>query len=102
MSNAADGDVKVLELTLHGRLVGYLAGFSTGRNVLSFAEEFKKDRDRHSHGPGGHSRQRFIDPRKSEGREVRKTQIRKQVLAGGRPDEIFHEGKGRSLQTDKE
>lgn len=46
MSNAADGDVKVLELTLHGRLVGYLAGFSTGRNVLSFAEEFKKDRDR--------------------------------------------------------
>lgn len=46
MSNAADGEVKVLELTLHGGLVGYLAGFSTGRNVLSFADEFKKDRDR--------------------------------------------------------
>ena len=46
MSNAADGEVKVLELTLHGRRVGYLAGFSTGRNVLSFADEFKKDWDR--------------------------------------------------------
>ena len=46
MSDATDGDVKVLELTLQGRLVGYLAGFSTGRNVLSFADEFKKDWDR--------------------------------------------------------
>jgi len=46
MSDATDGDVKVLELTLHRRLVGYLAGFSTGRNVLSFADEFKKDWDR--------------------------------------------------------
>ena len=33
-------EVNVLQLTLHGRLVGYLAGFNNGRNVLSFAEEF--------------------------------------------------------------
>ena len=32
--------VLVLQLTLHGRLVGYLAGFSNGRNVLNFADEF--------------------------------------------------------------
>lgn len=36
-------EVKVLKLTLHGRLVGYLAGFQNGRNVLSFADEFKSD-----------------------------------------------------------
>ncbi len=34
-------EVNVLELTLHGRLVGYLAGYQNGRNVLSFANEFK-------------------------------------------------------------
>ena len=28
---------------LHGRLVGHLAGFLNGRNVLSFADEFKVD-----------------------------------------------------------
>lgn len=41
-SNEAD-EINVLQLTLHGRLVGYLAGFHNGRNVLSFADEFKKD-----------------------------------------------------------
>jgi serine/threonine-protein kinase HipA len=38
--------VGVLKLTLHGRLVGYLAGFQHGRNVLSFADEFKDDPSR--------------------------------------------------------
>ncbi|MDM3871070.1 type II toxin-antitoxin system HipA family toxin [Porticoccus sp. W117] len=43
-ANTDSGDeVNVLQLTLHGRLVGYLAGFSNGRNVLSFAEEFTGD-----------------------------------------------------------
>lgn len=37
---------QVLKLSLHGRLVGYLAGFSSGRNVLSFASEFKEDPSR--------------------------------------------------------
>lgn len=36
-------EISVLRLTLHGRLVGYLAGFHDGRNILSFAEEFKSD-----------------------------------------------------------
>ena len=36
-------EIKVLKLTLHGRLIGYLAGFQNGRNVLSFADEFKDD-----------------------------------------------------------
>ena len=35
--------VNVMKLTLHGRLVGYLAGFQDGRNVLSFADEYKSD-----------------------------------------------------------
>ena len=39
-------EVNVLRLTLHGRLVGYLAGFQNGRNVLSFADEFKNDTSR--------------------------------------------------------
>lgn len=32
-----------LKLTLHGKLVGYLAGFQDDRNVLSFADEFRND-----------------------------------------------------------
>lgn len=39
-------DVSILKLTLHDRLVGYLAGFKNGRNVLSFADEFKADPSR--------------------------------------------------------
>ena len=39
-------EVNVLKLTLHGRLVGYLAGFQNGRNVLSFDDEFKNDPSR--------------------------------------------------------
>tara|TARA_A100001391_G_scaffold201871_2_gene189953 strand:- start:6777 stop:8045 length:1269 start_codon:yes stop_codon:yes gene_type:complete len=38
--NTHQDDVSVLELSLHGELVGYLAGFQNGRNVLSFAESF--------------------------------------------------------------
>jgi serine/threonine-protein kinase HipA len=44
-ANSVD-EINVLKLTLHGRLVGYLAGFHNGRNVLSFADEFKKDEGR--------------------------------------------------------
>ncbi|RLB60863.1 MAG: type II toxin-antitoxin system HipA family toxin, partial [Deltaproteobacteria bacterium] len=43
MSNSAAVEINVLRLTLHGRLVGYLAGFHDGRNVLNFADEFKSD-----------------------------------------------------------
>jgi serine/threonine-protein kinase HipA len=39
-------EINVLKLSLHGRLVGYLAGFQNGRNVLSFADEFKDDPSR--------------------------------------------------------
>ncbi len=46
MSTENDGAVSVLQLTLHGRLVGYLTGFGNGRNVLSFANEFTADPDR--------------------------------------------------------
>ncbi len=46
MNTENNGEVKVLQLTLHDRLVGYLAGFKNGRNILSFADEFKADRDR--------------------------------------------------------
>jgi len=39
-------EVIVLKLRLHNRLVGYLAGFQNGRNVMSFADEFKNDPSR--------------------------------------------------------
>lgn len=35
--------VGVLKLTLHGQLLGYLAGFQGGRNVLTFADSFRSD-----------------------------------------------------------
>lgn len=38
--------VKVLKLTLHNRLVGYLLGFSDGRNILSFSDEYRIDESR--------------------------------------------------------
>jgi len=43
MSTDRGNEINVLKLTLHGRLVGYLAGFLNGRNVLNFADEFKED-----------------------------------------------------------
>jgi len=46
MSNDRTDEINVLRLTLHGKLVGYLAGFHNGRNVLSFADEFKNDASR--------------------------------------------------------
>ena len=39
-------EVRVLKITLHGTLVGYLAGYQNGRNVLSFSDEFKSNRNR--------------------------------------------------------
>lgn len=43
MSTVNASEVNVLELALHGRVVGYLAGFNNGRNVLSFADDFRQD-----------------------------------------------------------
>ncbi len=42
----AEEEMIVLKLTLHDRLVGYLAGYQHGRNVLSFADEFRNDNNR--------------------------------------------------------
>jgi serine/threonine-protein kinase HipA len=44
-ANDAD-EINVLKLTLHDKLVGYLAGFHNGRNVLSFVDEFMQDASR--------------------------------------------------------
>ncbi len=46
MSSGLVDEISVLKLTLHNRLVGYLAGFQTGKNILSFAGEFKQDPNR--------------------------------------------------------
>ncbi len=46
MSETTGDEINVLQLTLHGTLVGYLAGFRNGRNVLSFADEFRNDPNR--------------------------------------------------------
>lgn len=46
MSHHDTDKVNILKLTLHGRLVGYLGGFHDGRNLLTFADEFKSDAGR--------------------------------------------------------
>lgn len=46
MSDSRVDEINVLRLSLHDRLVGYLAGFQGGKNVLSFAEEFTNDANR--------------------------------------------------------
>lgn len=43
MNDHAANEVNVLKISLYGRLVGYLAGFQDGRNVLTFADEYKSD-----------------------------------------------------------
>jgi serine/threonine-protein kinase HipA len=42
----SDNTLNALRLTLHGRLVGYVVGFGNGRNVFSFADEFRTDNPR--------------------------------------------------------
>lgn len=44
--SAQGNEVRVLQLTLHRRLVGYLAGYQSGRNRLTFAEAFRTDPER--------------------------------------------------------
>lgn len=40
MTIANEKAVSVLELSLHGTIVGYLAGYRDGRNILTFAPEY--------------------------------------------------------------
>ena len=65
-TNSAD-EINVLKLSLHGRLLGYLVGFHNGRNVLSFAGEFKEDPNRPTfslitHPDFPHSEQIMAEP----------------------------------------
>ena len=46
MSTDTNDEVNVLQLSIHGVLVGYLAGFKNGRNVLSMADTFKNNPER--------------------------------------------------------
>lgn len=46
MSLDKDNEVNVLQLSIHGVLIGYLIGFKNGRNVLSIADSFKHDPNR--------------------------------------------------------
>jgi len=46
MIDSRADEIRVLRLSLHDRLVGYLAGFQGDRNVMSFAEAFKNDMNR--------------------------------------------------------
>lgn len=46
MNDHGTNVVTVLKLSLHGRLVGYLAGFQDGRNELTFADEYRSDATR--------------------------------------------------------
>lgn len=46
MSTDTNDEVNVLQLSIHGVLVGYLAGFKNGRNVLSFIDTFANNSER--------------------------------------------------------
>ena len=46
MSADANNEVNVLQISIHGVLIGYLAGFKNGRNVLSIADTFKNNPER--------------------------------------------------------
>ncbi|WP_333609260.1 type II toxin-antitoxin system HipA family toxin [Arsukibacterium sp.] len=46
MTGKASEEAHVLKLTLHKKLVGYLVGSRGGRNVLSFAPDFRLDNNR--------------------------------------------------------
>ncbi len=50
MSTDVNNEVNVLQITIHGVLVGYLAGFKNGRNVLSIVDEFRNNPDRPTFG----------------------------------------------------
>ena len=43
MRGEGGDNVNFLRLTLHGQLVGYLAGFQNGRNALHFAQAYKNN-----------------------------------------------------------
>lgn len=43
MSEAKLTPVNVLKLSMHNYLLGYITGFSNGKNVFSFAEEFQRN-----------------------------------------------------------
>lgn len=45
-NNVVGDEVNVLQLSIHGVLIGYLAGFKNGRNVLSIADTFKNNLER--------------------------------------------------------
>ena len=46
MSTDTNDEVNVLQLSIHGVLIGYLAGYKNGRNVLSIADTFKNNPER--------------------------------------------------------
>ena len=46
MSADANNEVNVLQISIHDVLIGYLAGFKNGRNVLSIADTFKNNPER--------------------------------------------------------
>ena len=46
MSLRRRDEARVLELTIHGVLIGYLAGLNNGRNILSIADSYKSNPER--------------------------------------------------------
>lgn len=43
---STNNEVNFLELSLHGKLVGYLAGYRSGKNSLIFSKEFQQNSNR--------------------------------------------------------
>lgn len=90
-------EMSVLELTLHDRVVGHLAGFSDGRNVLSFADEFRDDPHRPTLGLITHPR--FGSSSKLLGQPWARNQRLHPLLSNLLPEGALRELLARSLKT---
>ncbi len=95
-------EISVLKLTLHDKLVGYLAGFQNGRNVLSFADEFKSDSSRPTFSLITH--QSFPNSEKLMSQPWAKSQRLHPVLSNLLPEGALREliAQGLKTHTDNE
>ncbi|MEH6999911.1 MAG: type II toxin-antitoxin system HipA family toxin [Limnobacter sp.] len=90
-------EMSVLELILHGRVVGHLAGFSHGRNVLIFTDEFRDDPHRSTLGLITHPA--FPNSSKLLGQPWARNQKLHPLLSNLLPEGALRELLAQSLKT---
>lgn len=90
-------EMSVLALNLHGRVVGHLAGFSHGRNVLIFTDEFRDDPHRSTLGLITHPA--FPNSSKLLGQPWARNQKLHPLLSNLLPEGALRELLAQSLKT---